>query len=339
VIKTMEDLPMALTEEGLYIVPGLASRYVRLASGAKAHYVTSGDTGPSVVLLHGGIPGSSGQAGFRFMAPFLGANGFRVFCPDFPGFGLTENYEDAYEPDYGGAADFLHEFVTALALDKFHISGNSMGCENAVNYVTAHPDKILSYALIAGGIGDIVSLKELMDSDPRLPEDRPDFNAFDGTEDSMRKMMLGIIRDPSKITDDLVAMRTYAAKWHLSYFAERADNWYLENQQNLSLRLSTKGRFDKMTIPGIYLYGTEDLEIPHTLVGYPQEDGLPNVQFFYPEETGHQGQTDQPELFNQVILEFLRDGKVSWDTAQRAGISDRRAPNPRLVAVPENATL
>jgi len=50
---------VALTDEGIIEVPGLASRWVRLASGAKAHYVTSGDSGPAVLLLHGGLPGSS----------------------------------------------------------------------------------------------------------------------------------------------------------------------------------------------------------------------------------------------------------------------------------------
>ena len=69
---------MALTEEGIIDVDGMSSRWVRLASGAKAHYMTSGTTGPAVLLLHGGLPGSSGTAGWRFMAPFLGANGFRV---------------------------------------------------------------------------------------------------------------------------------------------------------------------------------------------------------------------------------------------------------------------
>src|SRR4051812_24514771 len=69
---------MALTAEGIIEVPGMASRWVRLGSGAKAHHMTSGDHGPTVLLLHGGLPGSSGTAGWRFMAPFLGANGFRV---------------------------------------------------------------------------------------------------------------------------------------------------------------------------------------------------------------------------------------------------------------------
>jgi pimeloyl-ACP methyl ester carboxylesterase len=329
---------MALTEEGIIEVPGMLSRYVRLASGAKAHYMTAGETGPAVVLLHGGIIGSSGTAGWRFMAPFLGAHGFRVYCPDQPGFGLTEDYEYAYTPDDAGHVDFLQDFVTTLCLDRFHISGNSMGCTNAVNYVTAHPERIISYALIAGSIGDIVPMSEIRARDTRTAAERPDIQAFDGTPESMKKMMAAIILDPTKITDDLANMRTAAANRHRDYYQKRVLSMRSaatgEVNPNSAARMSTKGRFDRMTIPAIYMYGTKDVLIPHDIGGYLQEDALPDVQFFYPEETGHQGQTDQPDLFNQVFLEFFRDGKITWETAQRAGISTRRPPNAKLVAVP-----
>src|SRR5258707_183393 len=184
---------MSLTDEHLIEVPGLLSRWVRLGSGAKCHYVTAGETGPNVLLLHGGIIGSSGTAGWRFMAPFLGANGFRVYCPDMPGFGLTENYEDAYQPGETGHLDFTHDFVTALCLDKVHVSGNSMGCVNAVNYVTAHPERILSYALIAVAVGDIVPLRDIIAADPRPADQRPNVQKFDGTPQSMKAMMSAVI--------------------------------------------------------------------------------------------------------------------------------------------------
>jgi 2-hydroxy-6-oxonona-2,4-dienedioate hydrolase len=76
---------MPLTDEGLIDIPGVASRWVCLANGARAHYSTSGDKGPAVILLHGAIAGSSGLAGFRFMLPFLGEQGFRVYDPRSPG--------------------------------------------------------------------------------------------------------------------------------------------------------------------------------------------------------------------------------------------------------------
>ncbi|WP_416978948.1 alpha/beta fold hydrolase [Streptomyces sp. T028] len=324
---------MALNDEELITVPGMLSRYVRLPNGTKAHYMTSGETGPAVLLLHGGIIGSSATAGWRFMAPFLGAHGFRVYCPDLPGFGHTSGYESAYPAEHGNAAhvDFLHDFVNALCLDSFHISGNSMGCLNAVNYTLAHPERVSSYALIAGGLGDLVPSPDLRPGQEK--SDRPDIMAFDGTPESMRKMMSAIIRDSSTVTEDLVAMRTAAALRHQDYYRRRTQLSFGGEDKDIQARLSTKGRFDRLSIPGIYLYGKEDVLVPHDVFGYPQEDALPGVQFFYPEDTGHQGQTDQPELVNQLFLEFFRDGKVSWETAQWSGISDRRPPLPELVDV------
>ena len=87
---------------------------------------------------------------------------------------------------------------------------------------------------------------------------------------------------------------------------------------------------DRLTIPAIYLYGKQDVLSP-VENGYLQEDVLPSVQFFYPDNCGHQGQTDQPGVFNQALLEFFKYGKVSMETAEWAGISTRRPPIPHLV--------
>ena len=151
---------MALTEEGIIDVPGVHSRWARLANGAKAHYVTSGESGPAVVLLHGGLAGSSGMAGWRFMLPFLGQNGFRAYAPDRPGYGQADANE-AYWPKKGWKSyeEFVALFVDALGLDKFFIGGNSQGAMNAMYYMVYNPDRILGAALIAtAGIPGIVGL-------------------------------------------------------------------------------------------------------------------------------------------------------------------------------------
>lgn len=321
---------MAITEEGLLKVPGMHSRWVRLASGAKAHYMTSGETGPAVVLLHGGLPGSSGTAGWRFMAPYLGENGFRVYCPDMPGFGLSDDNPEHWPAGVHSHVDFIHEFATALCLDSFHLAGNSMGCMNTANYVVAHPERILSYALIAGDIGDVIPEGE-------RPPAKLKLTAYDGTREGMRALMSAIIYRDEAISDDLVEMRFLAAQrgaqahqrfWPTLLQYNRMLPW---EDLNIKARLSTRGRLDELTVPGIYLYGTEDVLTPVEW-GYRQEDVLPRVQFFYPEECGHQGQTDRPDLFNPVFLEFFRDGMVSRQTADAAGVSKRRPENPDLVA-------
>jgi 2-hydroxy-6-oxonona-2,4-dienedioate hydrolase len=313
---------MALTDEGLIDIPGMASRWVRLARGAKCHYTTAGDSGPAVVLLHGGIPGSSGTAGWRFMAPFLGANGFRVYCPDQPGYGLTEDSEHNYIYGRGGAVDFLQDFTSALCLDKFHIGGNSMGTTNSSRYIMAHPEQIISFALIAGGLGDVVPDEARVPAKALPSGERANTDAFDGTKESMTKMMEGIIYRTAAISDDLLTMRTNQANKNAEYHAVLR-TYQRTPDVNQLLRISTKDRFNKLTIPGLYLHGVDDVLNP-VENGYLQEDACPNIQFFYPNECGHQGQTDQPEMFNQVFLEFFRDGKVSRKTADWAGVSKRR---------------
>jgi 2-hydroxy-6-oxonona-2,4-dienedioate hydrolase len=318
---------MALTEEGIIDVPGMASRWVKLGNGARAHYMTAGDTGPAVILLHGGIAGSSGLAGWRFMAPFLAQNGFRVFCPDQPGFGLADTKEE-YWPKLGQIthSQFVDDFATAMCLDRFHIAGNSMGCRNTTQYVVAHPEKVISFALIAGTVGDLVDSSLLKAATMNVQA------LFDGTEKSMRSLMESIIYRQGAISDELITMRTNAANNQKDSF-----NAYFQaqksifNDPNLNQKVSTKGRLDAMTLPAIYLYGVDDVLLPVSN-GYAQEDHLSNIQFFYPEECGHQGQTDQPEMFSQVFLEFFRDGKVSRKTADWAGVSKRRPEIANLVA-------
>jgi 2-hydroxy-6-oxonona-2,4-dienedioate hydrolase len=318
---------MALTDEELVEVPCMASRWVRLANGAKAHYMTAGDSGPSIILLHGGIAGSSGTAGWRFMAPFLGANGFRVYCPDQPGFGWADTRE-AFWPGDGTLShvEFAKEFADALCLDRFFLAGNSMGADNTLQFVMTYPERVIRYILIAtSSFGDNV------DSSLRVPSTLTNRAVFDGTTESMRAMIEPIVYRKAALSQDLLQMRTSAAnRQKESQEVLRLARQKVQQDPNMAQKLSTKDRFKKLTIPGIYLYGKDDVLAP-VENGYAQEDTLSNVQLFYPEECGHQGQTDQPDMFNQVFLEFFRDGFVSRKSAEWAGVSKRKPEMTELV--------
>jgi pimeloyl-ACP methyl ester carboxylesterase len=335
---TQDPASAGLTDEGIIHIPNLASRWVRLANGARAHYVTSGDDGPAVILLHGGIEGSSGTAGWRFMAPFLGARGFRVFCPDQPGFGLSDTRAEYIRKSAKDHVDFIKMFADALCLDKFHLSGNSMGCSNACNFVMAHPDRVLSVAFIAGGLGDVVDPNKRVAGKDGKFTPNPEYVSpgFDGTEDAMRILMEGIIYKASAIWPALIEMRTKAAlnqrEGRVAAGLPPTGNLG-GGDENIAANLSTQGRIQRLTIPMIYMFGLSDVLIP-VENGFQQEDACPNIQFFYPDHCGHQGQTDQPDMFNQLFLEFFRDGKVSWGTAEWAGVSRRRAINPARVEAP-----
>ncbi len=319
---------MALTDEGLIDIPGILSRYVRLANGARAHYVTAGENGPAVVLLHGGIEGSSGLAGFRFMIPFLAEHGFRVYAPDRPGFGLADT-----RPEYWATrgfvswANFVKEFADALCLDRFFLSGNSNGAQTAVYFAINNPERVIRMPLIA-----TAGFTTTMQIDPskhhptiRLPE-------YGGTKESMQALLSTVVYKKATLSDDLLEMRTrHAALQKDSLIATRRFMREAASDPDYQQQINLRGRLDKLSIPIVYLFGKQD-----TFAGYEnallQEDVLPNFQFFYVDECGHQAQTDQAEIVNQVFLEFLRDGKVSRKTADAAGVSKRRAENPNLVA-------
>lgn len=317
---------MALTEEGIIHVPGISSQWLRLENGSRAHYVTAGETGPAVVLLHGGLAGSSGMAGWRFMLPFLAQHGFRVYAPDRPGYGQADAREEFWPvKGWKSHAEFVGMFVDALGLDKFYIGGNSQGAQNAIYYMINNPHRILGAALIA-----TAGLPAMVGVDPaKLVPNDFSYPPFDGSKESMLTLMTSIIYRKEAVSDDLLEMRTRAGRVQEKALAAFRAGIATKDPNMLQWN-NIATRLPKLTFPIIYLQGLQDvtLRIENIKLAEPY---LPNWQFFYVDECGHQGQTDQPDLFNQVFLEFLRDGKVSRATADRAGVSKNRPENPNLV--------
>lgn len=297
------------------------SQVLTLANGAQAHYVVAGPAdGAPVILLHGGLPGSSGTAGWRFTLPALAERGLRVYAPDRPGFGEADTRPE-YWPTRGFLSwrDFVIDFADALGLDRFQIGGNSQGAQTGTYVATAHPERVERLALIACG-----GFNPTLDIPARALAAGVPFPSWQGTAESMRDMLTTIVHRKETIDDALVARRTADALRQREALAA-ADAWnrraLADPQFGQAHRLL--GHFDKLTIPIIYAYGRQDVLSP-VENAYLQEDVLTNVQFFYPDDCGHQAQTDQPETINRLFGEFLGSGQVSRETAVLAGISERR---------------
>jgi pimeloyl-ACP methyl ester carboxylesterase len=236
-----------------------------------------------------------------------------------------------------GERQFLNDFADALCLDKFFMGGQGTGMELIVQYVMVHPDRVSGMLLIDGRLWGLVDIaKRVVTKDGKWASD-PDRRTvpFDGTAKSIENNMLGMTVNPNTVWPALVDMRLKSAALQEESFALRQPaNERIANDPNLQQLVSIKGRFDKLTIPAIYLFGLQDNNNP-VENGFLQEDlGLENIQFFYLDECGHQAQNDQPEKFGQISLEFFRDGKVSWKTAEWVGASRRTPINSNLVEEP-----
>ena len=117
-------------------------RYIS-ANGINIYY-QEGGTGPSLILLHGGIDTH------KFWNPFIPkfSEHFRVITPDSRGHGRTINTADKL--GYKLMADDLAAFIQELNLERPHIFGYSDGGQAALDFGMHYPD--MAAALVIGGV-------------------------------------------------------------------------------------------------------------------------------------------------------------------------------------------
>lgn len=107
------------------------------------HVTRWGNSGPRIVLVHGGAQGSGGGAerSFGRQKP-LGDEGLQLILPDRPGHGLSP---DPGRPDDADADGTL---VAGLIEDGTHLVGHSFGGCVALDAAIKRPDAVRSLMLI-----------------------------------------------------------------------------------------------------------------------------------------------------------------------------------------------
>ncbi len=279
-----------------------------LANGVRTHYSWAGTEGPAIILLHGGGPGSSGEAGWRFMMPALAQAGFRAIAPDQISFGMTDGRPHAW-PVLGhqSLVDHVADFIDALCLDEVCVVGNSQGAYVAAKYALDHPERVRRLFLI--GSGTIAGAMKVewpgMETNPGLLAIRN----YDYTEEGMRKFLLAIVNDPSTVTDELVRYRTELSRRPGMREAREAFDSYvarMRREPKLWARYSLQDSLPKLAIPTKFIWGKQDKFAPVSM-GHKLAELLPNIQFEFI-DAGHQAQTDNPEVVNRLVIEFMRAG-------------------------------
>jgi pimeloyl-ACP methyl ester carboxylesterase len=281
----------------------IRSRWVR-ANGVKTCYAEVGGDGPTIVALHGGGHGSSGRSG---MGPIMArlADEFRVVAPDsIGGYGGT----DVSAPTPHGLlnrVDHTSDFVDALCLDRFTIMGNSQGAWAAAHYATLNPDRVEKIVLVSS-----LTIAQAMGIQQAPTDAMKALQGYDGTPEAMRRLLEGLIADPSKITDELIERRQASASRPGAMEAMRAfvkTTGALRSDPVLSLHMDMRATLPALTaqIPTIFIWGEEDsFALPAS--GRDLAPLLPDVKFHWIAGASHQVQTDKPEEVAGVIAEFLR---------------------------------
>ena len=112
------------------------------AAGADLHYVTAGDSGSPVLLVHG-FPES--WWAFHGLIPLLSAE-HRVIAVDLPGFGDSGTGPGSYTS--AAFAESLRELVMQLDLGPVHLTGQDISGVSAFRLAAEHPELVRSFAAI-----------------------------------------------------------------------------------------------------------------------------------------------------------------------------------------------
>lgn len=133
--------PLSFFDRLTYIqmrVGGASSREISV-DGHRVHYYVQGPADGSPVVLVHGLGGRAED--WRNLVPYLRASGYRVYTPDLPGYGRSEEPRDfSYSvPDEASA---VVGFMDALGLKQVDLGGWSMGGWIVQRIASEHPERV-----------------------------------------------------------------------------------------------------------------------------------------------------------------------------------------------------
>jgi pimeloyl-ACP methyl ester carboxylesterase len=115
-------------------------------NGTVLHYVTAGESGSPVLLVHG-FPET--WTAFRALIPLL-AEHHRVYAVDLRGFGDSSIADEHFSSAV--AADDLHELITLLSTGPMHVVGQDLSGGLVYRLARLHPEDVLSLTAVESGL-------------------------------------------------------------------------------------------------------------------------------------------------------------------------------------------
>jgi pimeloyl-ACP methyl ester carboxylesterase len=288
--------------------PSFESRTATL-DGVKIHYLCGG-TGPPLLLVHG--LGSSAAVEFYYNLEALAAH-HQVLAVDLPGFGQSDKPPLEYTIDL--FVKVLRHFLASLKVERTAVMGVSMGGRVALGLALDAPTCVERLVLVdALGVGQprpVLAYRLL------LTRGLGEFT-LSGTARALRRMNPNTIRRfwgwylrrPGSVDTILSDDRISNHRRLLSTPAYRAA--YLSALRSIAgtrrLRdgVVVEHRLSELGMPTLLVWGRHDHIFPaaHAEAARGRISGS-RVEIF--EGSGHTPQMEEPERFNRLVLDFLRN--------------------------------
>ena len=242
----------------------------------KLWYWDTGGPGKAIVLLH---PGSGSGESYPYQQPALAKAGYRVISYSRRGQYKSELGTDA---DTYFAADDLLNLMRYLKVEKFHVVGNALGGYIGLDVAISHPERVLSLVLACSMMGI---------SEPE----------YTRTLQSLRP----------KAFDDLPAeLKELGPSYRAANPSGVAEWKKLHERSGTSSPVRLRNKIDwpalaNLKVPTLLVTGDADLWIPPYLLRQVGEK-IPNSKVVVVRNSGHAVHWEQPEIFNNTVLDFIR---------------------------------
>jgi pimeloyl-ACP methyl ester carboxylesterase len=259
--------------------------------------------GSPVILIHG-ISNSIED----WLLNFKGISGqHRVFALDLIGHGRTDKPLSAsYE--ITDLARFLKDFMDALDIKSAHLVGHSLGGAISLKVALDYPSYCNKLVLVdSGGLAQECSIVLRLLSVPGLGEFLGSI-FMQGDLEKRMSMLRKSWPDPETVPDEMIQLKYAATLW------QEISKTFLKTLRAI---VNIRGVKRSVFIP--IVQGLPSLVNPMLVVWGKQDDILPvsqaqivkdkaphaRVELF--ENCKHDPMVVDPQRFNQLILEFLKD--------------------------------
>lgn len=221
---------------------------------------------------------------------------YRVITYDARGYGKSTKQREELLFTH---CDDLVTLMDGLDIEQAHVVGLSMGGFIAGDLLAMHPERLLSCTLAEGHIRSTPSINEPMsDAERAAKQASIDAVREKGVElykqEWFEKLMTGGSR-AERMREPLWAM---IADWDCWQALNHEVHCYYAREA-MELLKERKPAVPTLFLSGRRPSGKQRSDHPAMM------DYLPNSRHVYIEDSGHMCNMEQPEQFNEVVLEFL----------------------------------
>lgn len=268
--------------------------YAQLSSGKVRYELVGPENGELVVLVHGFM---GHMHVWDKNVQFLVDSGYRVLCFDLYGRGFSERVRLNYDAKLfvGQLLDMVNHVSKG---DRFHLIGSSMGGAISTRFASEYPDLVKSIMLV-----DPYGIPQPKDLGIRIVQPKLFGEVFIGTLGSPilnRAPIKGIFNKKKY---------SHFTKWFAAPLViKRSKRALLSTLRHFMLEnhVPHYQRLNDLDIPKLLLWGREDKVLTFAY-GERIHSLLPTARFEVFELCGHVPHYEEPEKFNALTLQFLKE--------------------------------